>query len=110
MSTSNKQIEGLNTLDKEIEVLQQKAKALEREIDENFSYLQEHSGTLFVNSLFPRKTDEERNAEGFSLGGNILYVLLQNERLRKNLGKLTSRLAERLGDGLNTLMDKLFKE
>lgn len=110
MAANTQQVRGLDTLDREIKVLRQKAKKLEKEIDETFTYFQEHSGTLFVNSLFPRKTEEEKHAEGLSLGGNILYTLLQNERLRKNLGKLTTKLADRVGEGLNILMDRLFKE
>jgi hypothetical protein len=110
MATSTPQLRGLDTLDKEIKVLKQKAKKLEKEIDETFTYFQEHSGTLFVNSLFPRKTGDEKHAEGLSLGGNILYTLLENDRLRKNLGKLTSKLADKLGEGINVLMDRLFKE
>jgi|SRR5579859_4426079 len=110
MAPNGKQVRGLDSLDKEIHRLEQKAKRLEQNIDDNFTYFQHHSGSLFVNSLFPRKTEEEMHAEGFSLGGNILYTLLQNERLRKSLGKLGSRLAERLGDGLNRLIDILLRE
>jgi hypothetical protein len=110
MAAYTRPVRTLDTLDKEIKVLRQKAKKLEKEIDDTFTYFQEHSGTLFVNSLFPRRTEEEKHAEGLSLSGNILYTLLQNERLRKNLGKLTGKLADRLGEGINVLMDRLFKE
>ena len=110
MAASNRQIRSLDSLDQDIRILQKKAKGLEKQIDESFDYLQEHSGSMFINSLLPRKKKEEMHAEGFSLGGTILYTLLQNEQLRKNLGKLSGHLAEKLGDGLNRLISRLFRE
>jgi len=110
MAPISKQARGLASLNRKIQDLEQKSKQLEQNIDDNFNYFQQHSGSILVNSLFPRKTDEQMHAEGFSLGGIVLYTLLQNEQVRKNLGKLTNGLAEKLGSGFNKLMDKILKE
>jgi len=68
----------LYSLEEDIRRLRQKAKGLEDRIDENFTYFQEHSGSMFIRSLLPRKI------EGETLTGNkILDTFLQNERLRR---------------------------
>jgi hypothetical protein len=95
----------MRALDQEIRQLRQKAKQLEEQIDENFTYLQSHSGSMFVRSLLPTKIDGE------SLTGiKLLDTFLQNERLQKILLRLADRLANRLGDGLNWLASRAFKK
>ncbi len=95
----------LETLEKDIRRLKKKAHVLEQQLDDNFTYFQQHSGTLFVRSLLPRKI------EGESVTGNaMLDPFLQNERLQKVLAKLADILAERLGDGLNWVITRVFKK
>lgn len=95
----------MRALDVEIRQLQQKARQLEDQLDVNFTYLQEHSGSMFVRSLLPRKI------EGEALTGiKLLDTFLQNERLQKILIRWADRLAERLGDGLNWLANRVFKK
>lgn len=104
MANSNKS-GGLQTLDAEIRTLRQKARQLETKIDDNFSYFQQHSGSLFIRSLLPRRT------EGEAVTGNpLLDTFLQNERLQKILMRLADRLAEKLGDGLNWLVNRVFRK
>ena len=95
----------MQALDLEIRQLRKKARQLEDQLDVNFSYLQENSGSMFVRSLLPRKI------EGQSLTGiKLLDTFLQNERLQKILIRLADRLADRLGDGLNWLASRAFKK
>ncbi|HWK06253.1 MAG TPA: hypothetical protein VNS58_21585 [Puia sp.] len=95
----------LYSLEEDIRRLRQKAKGLEDRIDENFTYFQEHSGSMFIRSLLPRKI------EGETLTGNkILDTFLQNERLQKILIRLADRAAEKLGDGLNWLVSRVFRK
>jgi hypothetical protein len=49
----------MRALDLEIRGLRQKARLLEDQIDENFNYFQQHSGSMFVRSLLPRKIEGE---------------------------------------------------
>ena len=96
---------GMADLEEDIRRMRQKAKQLEAQLDQNFQYFQEHSGSMFVRSLLPRKV------EGESLTGNpVLDPFFQNERLQKVLAKLGDILAERLGDGLNWLVNRVFKK
>ncbi|HXB93082.1 MAG TPA: hypothetical protein VNU72_12360 [Puia sp.] len=104
MANSNKS-SGLQSLDAEIRTLKQKARQLETKIDDNFNYFQQHSGSLFIRSLLPRKTEEE------AITGNpLLDTFLRNERLQKILMRLADRLAEKLGDGLNWLVNRVFRK
>jgi hypothetical protein len=92
-------------LDGEIRRLKAKAQGLEEEIDENFAYFQQHSGSLFVRSLLPRKI------EGEDLTGyRLLDKVMENERLQTVLLKLADILAEKLGDSLNWLIARVFKK
>jgi hypothetical protein len=96
----------MNSLDQEIRRLRVKAKQLEEKIDENFNYFQQHSGSMFVRSLLPRRVEGEEQLTGLRL----VDIALQNERLQNILLKLADILAERLGDGLNWLTTRAFKK
>jgi hypothetical protein len=92
-------------LDGDIRRLKVKARELEDQIDENFAYFQQHSGSLFVRSLLPRKI------EGEDLTGyRLLDKVMENERLQTVLLKLADILAEKLGDSLNWLITRVFKK
>jgi hypothetical protein len=105
MATTQKNARSLDSLEIEIRALRRKAKLLEGKIDDSFTYFQHHSGSLFVRSLLPRKI------EGEELSGNpILDRVLQNERLQSVLLKLADQVAERLGDGINWLVNRVFRK
>jgi hypothetical protein len=95
----------MDALDQEIRKLKLKAKQLEEQIDDNFNYFQQHSGSMFVRSLLPRKIDGEELT-----GLRLVDTVLQNERLQSILLKLADILAEKLGDGLNWLTTRVFKK
>jgi len=60
---------------------------------------------MFIRSLLPRKI------EGETVTGNkILDTFLQNERLQKILMRLADHAAEKLGDGLNWLVSRVFRK
>jgi hypothetical protein len=93
------------SLDQDIRRLRSKAKQLEEQIDDNFNYFQQHSGSMFVRSLLPRKIDGEELT-----GLRLVDTVLQNERLQSIVLKLADILAEKLGDGLNWLTTRVFKK
>lgn len=105
MKSSTKGARSMDSLEQEIRQLRRKAKGLEDRIDENFSYLQQHSGSMFVKSLLPRKMEGE-----VLTGIQLVDTFLQNERLQKVLLRLADKLAAKLGDGLNWLVDRVFKK
>lgn len=95
----------MDSLEEDIRKLRKKARKLEHQLDDNFTYFQQHSGTLFVRSLLPRRV------EGETVTGNpIIDPFLQNERLQKVLARLADILAEKLGEGLNWMINRVFKK
>jgi hypothetical protein len=102
---STKGARSMNALDQDIRRLRNKARLLEEQIDVNFTYLQQHSGSMFVRSLLPRRIEGEAMT-----GIQLLDTFLQNERLQGVLLRLADRIAVRLGDGLNWVIDRVFKK
>ena len=105
MARSTKGARSMAALEQDIRQLRRKAKQLEERMDENFTHLQQHSGSMFVKSLLPRKIEGETMT-----GIRLVDTFLQNERLQKVLLRLADRIASRLGDGLNWLVDRVFKK
>jgi len=105
MASPTKSTRSLNSLEAEIRQLRQKAKQLEEKIDDNFTYFQHHSGSMFIRSLLPRKIEGETLT-----GSKLLDTFLQNDRLQKILIRLADRLAGKLGDGLNWLVNRVFSK
>lgn len=95
----------MEALDGDIRRLREKARELETRLDENLTYLQQHSGSMFVRSLLPRKM-----AGDDLTGYRLLDRVLENERLQKVLLRLADILAEKAGEGLNWLINKVFKK
>lgn len=105
MAQKNSAARSLEALEADIRQLRQKARQLESQLDENFQYFQEHSGSMFVRSLLPR------NIQGETITGNpIIDPFLKNERLQKVLARFGDYMAERLGDGLNWVINRVFKK
>jgi hypothetical protein len=105
MPKTTKAARSMYSLDQEIRGLRQKARKLEGQIDENFNYFQQHSGSMFVRSLLPRKIEGE-----VLTGVRLLDSFLQNERLQKILIRFADQLADKLGDGLNWLANRVFRK
>jgi hypothetical protein len=105
MPKSTKASRSMAALDGEIRRLKVKAKQLETDIDDQFAYFQQHSGSLFVRSLLPRKIEGE-DLTGYTLVDKVL----QNERLQTVLLKLADIVAEKLGDSLNWFITRVFKK
>src|SRR5215472_530375 len=105
MPRPNPSSRSMDALDEEIRLLRDKARKLENRLDENLTYFQQHSGSMFVRSLLPRKIDGEV-LTGFALVDRVM----ENERFQKVLLRLADILAEKAGEGLNWLINKVFKK
>jgi hypothetical protein len=106
MEKLSKSARSLYELDEEIKALQEKAKRLESQLDESFTYFQENSGYMFVQSIIPKSFEGLLPRTGIK----ILDTLLESERLQKIIARLADHGANWLGDVLNWLTSKLFKE
>lgn len=106
MSKPNKAARSLEELDAEIAALKEKARRLEDQLDESWAYFQEHSGQMFVRSILPK------SFEGLlpQTGIRVFDALLGSERLGRIIDRLADRSATWLGDVLNWLTNKIFKD
>ena len=100
---TNKKEHSLESLDKEINRLRLKAKNLELKMDDNFSYLQEHSTALMINTLLSGLIIKNKE----SVSGSIFNFLLQSERLQKTLGKISEVAVDKLANVIDTLINKI---
>jgi hypothetical protein len=96
-----RKINDIESIDREITRLRLRAKDLETIMDSNFSYLQEHSSSLMVNSLLSGFINKE------SLLGSIINLGVQNERLRKTLGNLAEIIIDKLANAIDFLVSKM---
>jgi hypothetical protein len=98
---SSKKIQDLRSLDKEIARLRVKAKLLEGKMDDNFTYLQEHSSALMINTLLSGIIKKESALEA------VVNLFAQSERLQKTLGSIAEILIERIANVLDYLVNKI---
>jgi hypothetical protein len=100
---ANKKIHSVESLEKEIIRLRQKAKGLETKMDDNFSYLQEHSSALMINTLLSGFIIKNKE----SVSGSIFNFLLQSERLQKTLSKLSDVAVDKVANVIDALINKI---
>jgi hypothetical protein len=96
-----KKIHDLESLDKEISRLRGRAKVLESKMDDNFSYLQEHSSSMMINTLLAGFIKKE------SALGAVVNLFFQSERLQKTLGNIAEILIDRIANVLDHLTNKI---
>lgn len=104
MTKARRKINNLQSLDKEIYRLKLEAKRLEEKLDGNFDHLQEDFFSMAFNSFLHRRWYKE------SWSTNIVAGLLNNERLQNALSKLLSYVADKTGEGIDTLLNRVFKK
>lgn len=101
---ASKNINNLHSLEKEIQRLQSHARELEKEIDTRLDYLQDNYSSMAMQSVLSGVLQKT------GLGGGILNLFIQNNRLLSALGKLADLLFNKAADGLEFLTDKLFNK
>ena len=101
MAIPARNIQDLQSLDREICLLRTRAKELEEKIDLSFNYLQDHYSSMTMKSVFPFLLQKA------GITGAIIQVFLQNKRFKESLVKMTNYLFEKVADGLDALNDKL---
>ncbi len=106
MGKLTKAARSLQELDDEIEALKEKARQLEEQMDESWGYFQEHSGQMFVRSLVPRSFEGLLPRTGIKL----VDMLLESDWFQKLVEQLAEKGAGWLGDVLNWLSNKVFKD
>jgi hypothetical protein len=104
MDKTTKNISSLGALDQEIQRLQNRTKKLERDLDERLQYFQDNSSSIIMKSVFPGM--QQKN----SIPGSLFELVIQNERFRDSVGKLATRVFDKVSDGLDYISEKLDKK
>lgn len=99
---NSKEIHSLQKLEKEIYRLQLKAKNIEQQLDDNFDHLQDNFHGMAWNSLIRYKSSKQRWSAG------VVQGLLSQERLQDALARIVSYLADKLSDGIEGLIGRIF--
>lgn len=92
----NKKINDLDSLEQEIDRLQDEARAIEKQLGNNLSHLRENAMAFAVNSIFCAKKKEDKQENG--------HRFFKNEKLNTFFGKVTENITDRIGD----LLDKMW--
>ncbi|MBS1917808.1 MAG: hypothetical protein JST87_16165 [Bacteroidetes bacterium] len=96
-----KKFQNIQALEKEIRKLRLRAKQMENEFDDNFSHLQENYLPMALNSVLPKKIAYK------GIPATIISLLLDNERFRNTVIKLSEEVIDRVSDGVDYLSEKL---
>ena len=102
MSLRKKNIRNLASLEKEIQRLRGEAKSMEKEMDDNMSYLQQNYSSMLMNSVLP----ETAGYKG--IPGTLIHLILQHEKLRDAIARLAEHLLDKVSDGLEFVTEKIF--
>ena len=97
-------IHNLDSLEKEIHLLQLEAKQIAEKLDHNFDHLHENLVSMAMNSFFCSKKSKSHDKE------NLFTELLNNDKMNSVIGKVTDRMAERAANGIDKLVDKVFSK
>jgi len=96
-----KNINNLESLDREIIRLRSRTKELEKELDEKLDYLQDNYSSMMMKSFLPAIIQRG------GIAGGILQFVFQNERLQDSILKLAERLFNKVSDGVEFIVDKI---
>lgn len=97
-------IKNLDTLEKEIYRLKLKSKELEARFDDNIEHLQNNYGSMIRNSIFHSKKEAQ------PVSTTLMNAVVNNEKLQSALSRIVNHLAEKAADGIDAVIDKLFKK
>ena len=101
MKSSAKNINNLESLDKEISRLRSRTKELEQELDGKLDYLQDNYSSMAMKSFLPAI------GQNGGIAGTLLQFVFQNDRLQDSLLKLAERVFNKVSDGVEFIVDKI---
>jgi len=99
-------ITSVESLDREINRLQVKAKDLEGKLDESLDYLQDNYSSMIMNSVLGNATGGLKGG----ITGTILSVVLSNDKLANAFSKIVNDLLNKAANGIDRLAEKMTKK
>lgn len=91
-----------DALEKEIYKRKLRLKEIEKHLGHNMDNLKDNFGSMALQSILgPGKSSS------LGLTGNLMMKALDNEKLQSSLANFVERLAEKIGDGIHRVTDKI---
>ncbi len=95
-------IRNVDALEKEIYKRRLRLREIEKNLGHNVDHMRDNFGSMALQSLMgPGKNST------LGIPGNLMLQAINNEKLQNSLAALVERLAEKLGDGILKLTEKI---
>jgi hypothetical protein len=95
-------IKSVDALEKEIYKRRLRLREIEKNLGQNADHLRDNFGSMALQSIMgPGKSSPMGTA------GNLMLKAINNEKLQNSLAELVERLAEKLGDGIHKVTNKI---
>lgn len=97
-------IRNLDQLEKEIYRLKLEARQSESRMNDHIEKLQTQFGSMLRNTVFPKKESHHSAASG------VVNGFLEHDGLRQSVSRLLEKLADKAAEGLDGLVERVFKK
>jgi hypothetical protein len=95
-------IKNVDALEKEIYKRKFRLKEIEKNLGSNVDQLRDNFGSMALQTILgPGKKNP------MSITGNLMMTVMNNEKLQGSLAEFVERLAEKIGDGIHKVTDKI---
>ena len=95
-------IKSVDALEKEIYKKRLRLRDIEKDLGKNVEHMRDNFGSMALQSLMgPGKSSP------MGITGNLMLKAINNEKLQNSLAEFVERLAEKVGDGIHKVTDKI---
>ncbi len=95
-------IKNVDALEKEIYKRRLRLREIEKNLGQNVDFMRDNFGSMAFQSLVgPGKSSP------MGITGNLMLKAINNEKLQNSLAEFVERLAEKVGDGIHKVTDKI---
>lgn len=95
-------IRTVDALEKEIYKRRLRLRDIEKDLGKNVDHMRDNFGSMAYQSLIgPGKSSP------MGLTGNLMLKAINNEKLQNSLAEFVERLAEKVGDGIHKVTEKI---
>jgi hypothetical protein len=95
-------IRNLDTLEKEIYKRKLRLKEIESTLGNNVDHMKENFGQMALQTIMGSVSSSP-----MGIAGNLALKAINNEKLQNSLAEFVERLAEKIGDGIQKVTDKI---
>jgi hypothetical protein len=95
-------IKNVDALEKEIYKRRLRLREIEKSLGQNVDHMRDNFGSMALQSLLG---PDRSNSTGIT--GNLMLKAINNETLQNSLAELVDRLAEKVGEGIQKLTDRI---